>query len=67
MRCPYYADDESTGTTAQCFGVIVPFEPSPIDQTYYCTTSYHRHCALYRNACSDLSLRINREVERAVG
>ncbi len=67
MWCPYYADEESTGTTARCFGLIVPFEPSPIDQTYYCTTSRHRHCPLYRNACSDLSLRINLEVERAVG
>jgi hypothetical protein len=55
------------GTTAQCFGLIVPFEPSTIDQTEYCTTGRHRYCPLYRNACGDLSLRINREVERAVG
>ena len=67
MRCPYYRDEENTGSTAQCFGVIVPFEPSPIDQTYYCTTNFHRHCALYRYASRDLSLAIHREVERAVG
>ena len=67
MWCPYYADEESTGTTAQCFGLIVPFEPSTIDRTQYCTTSRHRYCPLYRNACSDLSIEIHREVARAIG
>ena len=67
MWCPYYTDEETTGTTAQCIGLVVPFEPSAIDQSEYCTTGRHRRCPLYRNACSDVSLAIHQEVTRAVG
>jgi len=67
MNCPYFVADESTGTTAQCFGLIVQFEPSTIDQVEYCTTGRHRQCPLYRNAGSDSSLAIQREVARAIG
>jgi hypothetical protein len=67
MKCPYYIDDAITGSTAMCFGVVVPFEPSRIDQIDYCTTGRHRHCPLYRNAGRDLSLAIHQEVSRAIG
>jgi len=67
MKCPYFVDADTTLTTTLCFGVVVPFEPSRIDRIGYCTTSRHRHCRLYRNAGSDLSLAIHREVARAIG
>ena len=67
MKCRYFVGEETTGTTALCFGVVVPFEPSRIDRIDYCTTGRHRHCPLFRNASSDLSLAIHREVVRAIG
>ncbi|MEK6617452.1 MAG: hypothetical protein AABY90_02030 [Nitrospirota bacterium] len=67
MKCPYFVDHRTTGTTSQCFGVIVPFEPSSIDQIDFCTSGRHRWCPLYRNASNDLSLAIHREVARAIG
>ncbi len=67
MKCSYYVEEETTGTNALCLSVVVPFEPSRIDQIEHCTTGRHRHCPLYRNASRDLSLAIHREVERAVG
>lgn len=67
MKCLYYVEEETTGTSALCLGVVVPFEPSRIDQIDYCTTGRHRRCPLYRNAASDLSLAIHREVARAIG
>ena len=67
MKCPYYRNDEATGATALCHGVVVPFEPSRVDQSEYCTTGRHRRCPLFRNAGSDLSLSIHREVARAIG
>jgi len=67
LKCPYFADRLATGTTAQCFGVVVPFEPSSIDQGDFCTSGRYRHCPLYRNASNDLLLAIHREVARAVG
>lgn len=67
MKCPYYVEEETTGTNALCFGAVVPFEPSRIDRIDYCATGRHRHCPLYRNACRDLSLAIHREVARAIG
>lgn len=67
MKCPYYAEEEITGTSALCLGVTVPFEPSRIDRIEHCTTGRHWHCPLFRNAGSDLSLAIHREVARAIG
>jgi hypothetical protein len=67
MKCPYYAEEETAGTNALCLGVVVPFEPSSIDRIEHCTTGRHRHCPLFRNAGSDLSLLIHREVARAIG
>jgi len=67
MKCPYYVEDEITGAAAMCFGSVVPFEPSRIDQIDHCTTDRHRRCPLYRNASGDLSLAIYREVARAIG
>lgn len=67
MKCRYFVGEEITGATALCFGVVVPFEPSRIDQIDYCTNGRHRHCPLFRNASSDLSLAIHREVARAIG
>ena len=67
MKCPYYAEEEITGSAAVCFGAVVPFEPSRIDRIDHCTTGRHRHCPLYRNADSDLSLAIRLEVARAIG
>jgi hypothetical protein len=45
----------------------VPFKPSRIDRIEHCTTGRHRLCPLFRNAGSDLSLAIHREVARAIG
>ena len=67
MKCPHYVEEEITGRTAVCFGTVVPFEPSRIDQIEHCATDRHRRCPLYRNASSDLSLAIHREVARAIG
>ena len=67
MKCPYYAEEEITGQAAVCFGAVVSFEPSRIDQIDHCTTDRHRRCPLFRNASSDLSLAIHREVARAIG
>jgi hypothetical protein len=67
MQCPHYAEEEITGGTAVCFGAMVPFEPSRIDRIDHCTTDRHRRCPLYRNASSDLTLAIHREVARAIG
>lgn len=67
MKCPHLMDRKVTGTTAQCYGVVVPFEPSSAERIQYCATGRHRLCPLYRNATSDLSLSIHREVARAVG
>ncbi len=67
MRCPYFVDKAVTGTTAQCYGVVVPFEPGSAERVRHCTTDRHRLCPLYRHATSDLSLSIHREVARAVG
>ncbi len=67
MKCPYYVEEETTGTTALCLGVVVPFEPSRIDRVEHCTTGRHRQCPLFRDAGSDLSLAIHREVARAIG
>ena len=67
MKCPYFVDVATSEWTALCFGVVVPFEPSRIDRIEHCTTDRHRHCPLFRNAGSDLSLAIHREVARAIG
>jgi len=67
MKCPHYVEEETAETNALCLGVVVPFEPSRIDRIEHCTTGRHRHCPLFRNACSDLSLAIHREVARAIG
>jgi hypothetical protein len=67
MKCPHFIEEEMPGTMGLCLGVVVPFEPSRIDQIDYCTTGRHRHCPLYRNASSDLSLAIHQEVTRAIG
>lgn len=67
MKCPYFVDRPTIGTTAQCFGVVVPFEPSTIDRIDFCASGRHRHCPLYRQASGDLSLAIHREVSRAIG
>ncbi len=67
MKCPYFVDRRITGTTSQCVGVVVPFEPSSIDQRDFCTSGRHRHCPLYRHAGNDLSVAIHREVARAIG
>jgi hypothetical protein len=67
VHCPYFADVAATGTHPQCFGLVVPFEPSSVDQRCFCTTSRYRHCALYRHAHDDLSLGIHQEVARAIG
>jgi len=67
MKCPCFVEEDITGTTPQCFGLLIPFEPSSIDQSDYCTTGRHRSCPLFRNASSDLSLAVHREVARAVG
>lgn len=67
MKCPYYVEEETAGTSALCLGVTVPFEPSRMDQIDYCATGRHRRCPLYRNASSDLSLAIHQEIARAIG
>jgi len=67
MKCPYFVDVATSEWTALCFGVVVPFEPSRIDQIDHCTTDRHRRCPLFRNASGDLSLAIHREVARAIG
>lgn len=67
MNCPHFEDERMSGTTAQCVGVIVPFEPSRRDQIDFCTSGRQRHCPLYRSASQDLSLAIHREVTRAIG
>lgn len=66
MKCPYFMDSQSSEVPGQCFGIVVPFEPSTIDRVVFCTTSRHRHCPLFRNATSNLTLEIHREVARAV-
>ncbi len=67
MACPYFLDGETAGASALCIGVIVPFEPSSMEQIDYCTTGRFRSCPLYRNAGRDLALAIHREAARAVG
>jgi hypothetical protein len=67
MTCPYFVHRQTSGTTALCFGIVVPFEPSSTDQVDLCTSGRHRHCRLYRKACDDLSPAIHREVARAIG
>jgi hypothetical protein len=67
MKCPYFVDEQSTGTTTQCFAANIPFEPSSMEQLKHCTSSRHRLCSLYRYASRDLSLAIHREVARAIG
>ena len=67
MKCRYYVEEDSTGTTDLCVGTEIAFEPSRIDRIDYCTTGRHRLCPLYRNAGSDLSLAIHQEVARAIG
>jgi hypothetical protein len=67
MKCPYFIGEKATGATALCLGVVVPFEPSRINQIDHCTTDRHRRCPLFRNASGDLSLAIHREVARAIG
>ena len=67
MKCPYFVDQKVTGTAAQCYGAVVPFEPSSAERDQYCATGRHRICPLYRHACSDLTLSIHREVARALG
>ena len=66
-KCPYYVDRATTGTHPQCWGVVVPFEPSSLEQRQFCSSGLHRHCPLYRQANRDLTLAIHREVERAIG
>ncbi len=67
MKCPYYVGPQITETQSQCYGVVVPFEPSSNERDQYCLTGRHRLCPLYRHAVSDLSLSIHREVARAIG
>ena len=67
MKCPHFVDAATSESAALCFGVVVPFEPSRIDRIEHCTTGRHRRCPLFRNAASDLSLAIHREVARAIG
>jgi hypothetical protein len=66
MKCPHFVDEETTGTTAQCFAASVAFEPSSIEQMKHCMSGRHRLCPLYRYASRDLSLAIHREVARAI-
>ena len=67
MTCPYFLDWQTAGASALCIGVTIPFEPSGMEQTDYCTTARYRTCPLYRDAGSDLNLAIRREVARALG
>ncbi|TAJ07349.1 MAG: hypothetical protein EPO61_15445 [Nitrospirae bacterium] len=67
MSCPHFADHETSGTTALCFGIIVPFKPSLNERMQYCETGLHQSCPLYHCAGKDLSLAIHQEVARAIG
>ncbi len=67
MKCPYFVDWRDTGTASQCLGVVVPFEPTPIDQRDFCLSGRHQHCPSHRPTGYDLSLEIHREVTRAIG
>ena len=66
MKCPHFVE-EHRSMSALCLGVVVPFEPSRLDQLNFCRSGRHRHCPLYRNAVDDLSLEIHQEVARAIG
>lgn len=67
MACPHFADQETSGTTALCSAIIVPFKPSLTERMDYCETGLHRSCPLYRCVSQDLSHAIHQEVSRAIG
>lgn len=67
MKCPYFVEGPTTETASQCLGVVIPFEPSSVDELQYCTTGRHRYCPLFKSAGRELSLAIHHEIARAIG
>ncbi len=67
MACFHFADQETSGTTALCSAVIVPFKPSVTERMEYCETGPHRSRPLHRCVSKDLSQAIHQEVARAIG
>ncbi len=41
MKCPHFVE-EHRSMSALCLGVVVPFEPSRVDQLNFCRTGRHR-------------------------
>lgn len=67
MASPHFADQETSGTTALCSAIIVPFTPSLTERMEYCETGLHRSRPLCRCVSRDLSHAIHQEVARAIG